>query len=162
MTLSPAAWGAFDTAVRVFVAWQVVWGLAAFVSVWRDKVLASGGRRRISERTLHHTEAWGGWLGSLVAQQVFQHKTHKTSYQRTFQVIAVLWLMAWAAVVGLTARARSVEGGDLQLIWSEQSESPRSTPVGVEYKGVLLTLQQNGIPLSESTHQPDYLKMPAI
>ncbi|GHF28145.1 uncharacterized membrane protein YsdA (DUF1294 family) [Deinococcus metalli] len=101
MILSPAAWAAFDAVLRVFVAWQVVWGLIAFVSVWRDKVLASGGRRRVPERTLHRTEAWGGWLGSFVAQRVFRHKTRKAPYQRAFLRIAACWLGAWGAVIGL-------------------------------------------------------------
>ncbi|WP_295818341.1 DUF1294 domain-containing protein [uncultured Deinococcus sp.] len=106
MTVSPVHVDALAAAFRVLVAWQVVWGLIAFVSIWRDKVLASGGRRRVPERTLHRTEAWGGWAGSLLAQQVFRHKTRKLSYRRVFWRIAALWIVGdvvlaalWIAVV---------------------------------------------------------------
>ena len=100
MSISPVVLGALAVAFRVFVAWQVVWGVIAFVTVWRDKVLASGNRRRVPERTLHRAEAWGGWLGSFVAQQVFRHKTRKATYQRVYRPIALCWLVAWVAVIG--------------------------------------------------------------
>ncbi|UBV43721.1 DUF1294 domain-containing protein [Deinococcus taeanensis] len=87
--------------LRLFVAWQLLWGLVAFVSVWRDKRLAQQGRARLPERQLHALEAWGGWLGSWAAQLVFRHKTRKRTYQRIFRRRMLWWSAAW--VLGLLA-----------------------------------------------------------
>ena len=100
MTVSPVHVDALAAAFRVLVAWQVVLGLVAFVAIWRDKVLASGGRR-IPERTLLRTEAWGGWAGSLLAQQAFRHKTRKLSYRQVFWRIATLWIVGDVVLVAL-------------------------------------------------------------
>ena len=89
--------------LRVFVVWQVVWGLVAFVAMARDKGLAGeAGRTRIPERQLHALEARGGWLGSWAAQQVFRHKTRKVAYQRAFLRIALVWAVADLLAVGLS------------------------------------------------------------
>ncbi len=84
---------------RAFVVWQVGWGLVAFVMVWRDKGLARSGRGRTAERDLHRAEAWGGWLGSFAAQQVFRHKTRKVAYQRVFRRIAAGWALVWVGIL---------------------------------------------------------------
>lgn len=90
-----------DTLLRVFVAWQVVWGLVAFVAVWRDKQLAQAREGRLPEATLHRFERLGGWAGSWAAQQVFRHKTRKVAYQRLFRRICLWWAVAWAALLAL-------------------------------------------------------------
>ena len=80
--------------LRLLVAWQVVWGLVAFVAMWRDKGLAGDpGRIRMPERQLHALEARGGWLGSWLGQQAFRHKTRKAAYQRVFRRIALVWAL---------------------------------------------------------------------
>nr|WP_232337469.1 DUF1294 domain-containing protein [Deinococcus arboris] len=86
---------ALGFAFSLFVVWQVVWGLVAFVTMWRDKRLAQERRTRIPEAQLHHLEAWGGWLGSGLAQVTLRHKTRKKIYQRVFRRSASLWLIAW-------------------------------------------------------------------
>lgn len=90
-----------DTLLRAFVAWQVVWGLVAFVAVWRDKQLAQAREGRLPEATLHRFERLGGWAGSWAAQQVFRHKTRKVAYQRVFRGICLWWAVAWAALLAL-------------------------------------------------------------
>ncbi|WP_233555304.1 DUF1294 domain-containing protein [Deinococcus sp. RM] len=86
--------------LRLALAWQVVWGLVAFVAMARDKGLASeAGRTRIPERQLHALEARGGWLGSWLAQRVFRHKTRKVAYQRVFRRIALAWALADVLIV---------------------------------------------------------------
>ncbi|MFC4639328.1 DUF1294 domain-containing protein [Deinococcus hohokamensis] len=77
----------------LFLLWQIVWGLVAFGAMWRDKRRAVHHRPRTPERTLHRLEAWGGWLGSLLAQQVFRHKTRKPTYQLVFRRAAAFWLL---------------------------------------------------------------------
>jgi len=68
-----------------------------------DKRAASRrGARRIPERTLHLLELFGGWPGSLLAQQWLRHKTLKASYRRVFWSIVGLHLtvalsLSWMA-----------------------------------------------------------------
>ena len=86
--------------LRLILAWQVVWGLVAFVAMARDKGLASeAGRTRTPERELHALEARGGWLGSWLGQRVFRHKTRKVAYQRVFRRIALVWALADVLIV---------------------------------------------------------------
>ncbi|ALW88925.1 DUF1294 domain-containing protein [Deinococcus actinosclerus] len=87
--------------LRLILAWQVVWGLVAFVAMWRDKGLAAEGqgRTRTPERELHALEARGGWLGSWLAQRAFRHKTRKVAYQRVFRRIALAWALADVLIV---------------------------------------------------------------
>ncbi|WP_291428669.1 DUF1294 domain-containing protein [Deinococcus sp.] len=98
LTVAP---GTLGTLLRMFVAWQVVWGLVAFVAVWRDKQLAQARKGRLPEATLHRFERLGGWAGSWAAQQVFRHKTRKGTYQRAFRRICLGWAVAWAGMLAL-------------------------------------------------------------
>jgi uncharacterized membrane protein YsdA (DUF1294 family) len=74
--------------------------LVAFAMYWVDKAKARSNRWRISEKTLHILEFFGGWPGALVAQQLFRHKNQKKEYQVAFWLIvlvnlAVLGLWLW-------------------------------------------------------------------
>ena len=60
-----------------------------------DKHRAERGTRRISERTLHLLELFGGWPGAALGQVVFRHKRRKFSYMAVFVGIVVLHLAAW-------------------------------------------------------------------
>ncbi|WP_328774655.1 DUF1294 domain-containing protein [Deinococcus aquaedulcis] len=93
-------------AFRLFVVWQLLWGLAAFVAVWQDKRRAQGGRRRTPEAGLHRLEAWGGALGSGLAQLVFRHKTRKATYQRVYRRLLALWLLGWVGMIALQLLGR--------------------------------------------------------
>lgn len=89
---------------QLLSAQGVPWALAAYVLVsivtfgmyWADKRSALGDRRRIPEGRLHLAELLGGWPGALVAQQVFRHKTRKTSFQIVFWAIVLVHQALWA------------------------------------------------------------------
>ena len=49
-----------------------------------DKSLAINGRRRIPERWLLIYSLFFGWIGGLIAQQLFRHKTHKQPFKSLF------------------------------------------------------------------------------
>jgi uncharacterized membrane protein YsdA (DUF1294 family)/cold shock CspA family protein len=69
--------------------------LVAFVLYGKDKYRALTGAWRISEATLHLTEALGGWPGAFVAQRTMRHKTVKAEYQATFWLIAAAHVGFW-------------------------------------------------------------------
>ncbi len=81
--------------------------LFAFVSVRKDKKISERNARRLKavarvpERTLHIMEALGGWLGSLLAQRRFRHKTQQRKYQLIFRIIVVVHLIALAVWLGI-------------------------------------------------------------
>jgi len=82
------------------VLWAyVVASVAAFVAYAVDKSAAGGGRRRVSESTLHLLAGLGGWPGALVAQRVLRHKTRKLGFQIVFwlAVAAHCGALAWWA-----------------------------------------------------------------
>ncbi|MFC4453256.1 DUF1294 domain-containing protein [Deinococcus sonorensis] len=87
------------TLLRLLAVLYIAMSLVAFVAVWQDKQLARGGHQRIPERQLHRLEAWFGWPGSLLAQQVFRHKTRKVSYQRVFRRVVALHLGGLAVLL---------------------------------------------------------------
>lgn len=69
--------------------------LVTFFLYWSDKASAVRGRWRTQESTLHLSELLGGWPGALLAQQVFRHKTRKSSYQLVFWGIVMLHQLFW-------------------------------------------------------------------
>lgn len=73
----------------------VLASVLAFLLYWYDKQSAQKGRWRTQENTLHLCELAGGWPGALLAQQVFRHKTRKTSYQLLFWGIVLLHQVFW-------------------------------------------------------------------
>ncbi len=76
-----------------------IMSLLCGLAIFRDKRKSINRQWRTSERTLHLLELLGGWPGSLVAQQVFRHKTRKLSYQVTFWCIVGLHGLVWADVL---------------------------------------------------------------
>ena len=59
---------------------------ATFIAYGLDKSAARRGAWRISESTLLLLGLAGGWPGALIAQQVFRHKSSKTSFR------VLLWI----------------------------------------------------------------------
>jgi len=90
-------------AVRVFIDQQFIWvfviyilvSLITFYLYWNDKKIAGTNQRRTPEITLHFFEFIGGWIGALVAQQMFRHKTRKISYQLKFWIIIFSHQFFW-------------------------------------------------------------------
>ncbi|MCC9606182.1 DUF1294 domain-containing protein [Blastopirellula sp. JC732] len=78
------------TAIACYLLLVAVTSGAAFVAYWLDKRLAQSGGRRISEKNLLLFAVVGGWPGALAAQQVFRHKTQKTSFQIKFWFVVAL------------------------------------------------------------------------
>ncbi|MEM7279502.1 MAG: DUF1294 domain-containing protein, partial [Pseudomonadota bacterium] len=76
----------------------VVIGAASFAVYTIDKSAARRGGWRISERALHLLDLAGGWPGGLLAQQIFRHKTKKTTFRIAFWItvlvnsLALVWL----------------------------------------------------------------------
>jgi uncharacterized membrane protein YsdA (DUF1294 family) len=68
-----------------------------------DKAAAGRGRR-VPELVLHGAELLGGTPAAFVAQQLFRHKTQKTSFQVRFWIIVavqavvvfLIWRAGWA------------------------------------------------------------------
>ena len=58
--------------------------LVSFLLYGLDKWLAKKEAYRIPEKKLHLCNLLGGWPGALMAQQIFRHKTQKTSFRIVF------------------------------------------------------------------------------
>lgn len=99
-----------------FSLWQLallvcaLMSVIAFFSQWYDKQSAVANRPRVSETALHVQELLGGWPGSLLAQQLFRHKTAKTSYQVDFWLIVLLHAVVWFGVLGGFRWLKTVSG----------------------------------------------------
>lgn len=66
-----------------------------FIMFWSDKNRAQKGQWRTPEKTLHTIELLGGWPGTLIAQQIFRHKTRKASYLSVLWLIIALHQLVW-------------------------------------------------------------------
>lgn len=62
----------------------------SFIAYALDKSAANQNLQRTQERTLHLFDLLCGWPGGLLAQQVFRHKTRKTSFQLGFWISVIL------------------------------------------------------------------------
>lgn len=58
--------------------------IVTFIAYWVDKRAAQRGTWRVSEKNLHSLEFLGGFLGALLGQKIFKHKTKKIEYQTAF------------------------------------------------------------------------------
>lgn len=76
----------------------------SFVAYGWDKRQARLGGRRVSEQNLHMMALLGGWPGALAGQQVFRHKTQKTSFRVTFFLIVALHVAILAGLIYLLMR----------------------------------------------------------
>ena len=83
--------------------WLLGMSVVSLFSYYVDKRAAASKRWRISEARLHVQDLLGGWVGGLLARQLWRHKTTKTSFVVTFwltviiNIIASNWLMRYAA-----------------------------------------------------------------
>jgi uncharacterized membrane protein YsdA (DUF1294 family)/cold shock CspA family protein len=82
----------------------IIASVIAFFLYWIDKKKAENNSRRIPEANLHFFESLGGWVGALLAQQMFRHKTRKLSYQIVFWLIVAAHQVFWFDWVVLTSK----------------------------------------------------------
>jgi uncharacterized membrane protein YsdA (DUF1294 family) len=80
----------------VYIGLLLVVSPICFVAFGMDKRRAKKGSRRISEKTLHLLELFGGWPGGFVGQRTFHHKTRKLSYQVVFWLIVGLHIAVFS------------------------------------------------------------------
>ena len=64
--------------------------ISTFIAYGVDKRAAQQGQWRVSEKDLHMLEFLGGWIGALMGQRFFRHKTTKKSYQAMYKLMIVL------------------------------------------------------------------------
>lgn len=72
-----------------------VMSLLSFVLYNMDKQAAQLNYWRIKENTLHIISILGGWPGALIAQQLFRHKTKKTSFRVIFMMTLLMNLLVF-------------------------------------------------------------------
>ncbi len=68
--------------------------ITTFVAYFADKRAAVRHALRVPENTLHMLEFLGGWLGALLAQKIFHHKTAKKSFRNMFWLMIFLEFLA--------------------------------------------------------------------
>ncbi len=78
---------AYKTFLLFLVFHAVSVNITTFIAYYVDKRAAVRHQWRVPENTLHILEFLGGWLGALLAQKIFRHKTQKKSFRHIF------WLM---------------------------------------------------------------------
>jgi len=92
--------GAFFPVAWLILGVDVVVSAATVLAYRGDKRAAQQRRWRTEESALHLMAVCGGWPGALVAQQLYHHKTRKTSFQIVFWITVVanvaftVWLIA--------------------------------------------------------------------
>lgn len=67
--------------------------IVTIIAYWADKRAAKKGKWRVSEASLHTLELLGGWIGALIGQKIFRHKTKKREYQSVFWFLGLLQIV---------------------------------------------------------------------
>ena len=98
------SWQLLKLGVLLVVPVYLLTSLLSVLLFWIDKRNARQDRRRIPENTLHAVELLGGWPGTLIAQQLFRHKTRKASYLVTLWLIIALHQLVWLDKLVLDGR----------------------------------------------------------
>ena len=82
------------TFMLFFVFHLVSINITTMVAYYVDKRAAIRHAWRVPENTLHTLEFLGGWLGALMAQKLFRHKTVKKSFRAIFWLMIVMEFVA--------------------------------------------------------------------
>ena len=98
------AWGMLQEGGAWVLLAYLLASVVSFLMFWSDKNSAQKGQWRTPENTLHAAELVGGWPGTLIAQQVFRHKTRKTSYLVALWLIIALHQLVWLDKLVLDGR----------------------------------------------------------
>lgn len=64
--------------------------IITYITYSSDKSYAITENSRVPENTLHILSLLGGWVGALIAQQRFRHKTKKVSFKIVFWITVLL------------------------------------------------------------------------
>lgn len=99
VVVAAATAGAVALALPAFLGYLVGVNVATMAIYGYDKAVAGGTRMRVPERVLHLLALMGGSPAALLSQNLFRHKTVKTSFQRVFWLIVALQTVALAAGV---------------------------------------------------------------
>lgn len=78
--------------------WWLLVNLLTLVVYGADKLAARKGWQRVPESTLLVFGLVGGWIGAIVAQQWFRHKTQKQPFKSGFIVSVILNVVATLAI----------------------------------------------------------------
>jgi uncharacterized membrane protein YsdA (DUF1294 family) len=103
--------------VAVYLGLVAVTSVASFAAYGLDKRRATGGGRRVPERSLHLLAFLGGWPGAILARRWFRHKTGKAPFL----------VASWAVIVLHVAVVGAVAYVLLGPARTEAVESPRPT-----------------------------------
>jgi len=68
----------------------VLMSIITYITYSSDKSYAITENSRVPENTLHILSLLGGWVGALIAQQRFRHKTKKSSFKIVFWITVLL------------------------------------------------------------------------
>ena len=98
------SWKLLQQSMPIVLVTYLVASCAGFLLFWSDKNKAQNGGWRTPEKTLHGIELLGGWPGTLVAQQIFRHKTRKASYLLTLWLVIALHQFIWLDKLVLDGR----------------------------------------------------------
>lgn len=75
----------------LFLVFHIVCiNISTFIAYWFDKRAAQKHQWRVRENDLHMLEFLGGWIGALLGQNIFHHKTSKKSYQSMYKLMIVM------------------------------------------------------------------------
>ena len=80
--------------MKLFYGYMIAINIIAFITYGIDKLKAKRKAWRIPEKTLWLLGLAGGFIGSLLAMQVFNHKTRHIS----FYIINFLSIILWAVI----------------------------------------------------------------
>ena len=75
----------------------IAMGIMTYFIYSEDKDMAINNERRTSEQRLLALSLFGGWIGALIAQQKFRHKTKKISFQMSFWTTVFFNIMLLAS-----------------------------------------------------------------
>jgi uncharacterized membrane protein YsdA (DUF1294 family) len=81
-----------------FVMWLLIVNLLTLVFYGVDKRAARHATSRVPEFTLLLLGFAGGWIGAIVGQQLFRHKTKKQPFKTWFAISVIVNLMVVAGV----------------------------------------------------------------
>ncbi len=87
-----------------FVLWLLAVNVLTLVVYGADKLAARKAWRRVPELTLLVFGLVGGWIGAILGQQLFRHKTQKQPFRTYFAVSVILNLAVVLGAAYLLAR----------------------------------------------------------